>query len=323
MKLACIAFTSSGLEIADRIKENACLEVDIFDKHSYKEKLDSIFSQYRYIVFISSAGIAVRLSAPFLVHKAVDPAIVVVDDLGRYSISLVSGHLGGANELALKVSEMLGCQPIITTASDGRAIEAIDMFAKINGLFIESLEDAKKITAMMVENKSIKLESEVELQLGYDNLSDTDFDAVVIVSSRQRVSSEMPYCILRPRNIHIGIGCRRGKAKEEILKAIAEVFDRYDISMRSIKAVGTVDIKSDEIGIIKACKELGCSMVVFDRESIGKVEHLFISSDFVKSTIGVSSVCEPCAHLLGGSLIVPKTSINGITIAVSKEERNG
>ncbi len=320
MKLACIAFTASGLKIADKIKSSACFEVDIFDKYSYKERLDSIFSKYKYIVFIASTGIAVRLSAPFLMHKSIDPAIVVVDDLGRYSISLVSGHLGGANELALKLSEILECQPIITTASDGRAIEAIDMFAKNNGLYIESLEAAKKITAMMVENKKIKLESEIELQLGYDNISDKDYEAVVIVSSRQRISSETPFCILRPRNINIGIGCRRGKAKEDILKAIYEVFDRYDISIRSIKATGTVDIKSDEIGIIEACKELGCNMVVFDRESIGKVEHQFASSDFVKSSIGVSSVCEPCAHLLGGKLIVPKTSMNGITIAVSKEE---
>lgn len=323
MKLACITFTASGLKIADRIKDNASLEVDIYDKHSYKAQLDSIFSQYRYIAFISSTGIAVRLSAPFLIHKAVDPAIVVVDDLGRFSISLVSGHLGGANELALKLSEILECHPIITTASDGRAIEAVDMFAKANGLFIENLEAAKKITAMMVENKCIKLESEFELQFGYDNISDIDFDAVVIVSSKQRVSSEMPYCILRPRNINIGIGCRRGKTKEEILRAIYEVFDRYDISTRSIKAAGTIDIKSDEVGIIEACKELGCNMVVFDRDSIGKIEHQFASSDFVKSTIGVSSVCEPCAHLLGGRLIVPKTCIDGITIAVSKEERNG
>jgi cobalt-precorrin 5A hydrolase len=254
------------------------------------------------------------------VHKAVDPAIVVVDDLGRFSISLVSGHIGGANELALRLSEILGCQPIITTASDVRAIEAIDMFAKTNGLFIESLEDAKKLTAMMIENKRIKLISEVKLQLGYDNISDSDYEAVVIVSSRQRMSTEKPYCILRPRNINIGIGCRRGKTKSEILTAINEVFDRYDVSKRSIKAIGTVDIKSNELGIIEACQELGCDMKIFDTESISKVESLFATSDFVRSKIGVSSVCEPCAHLLGGRLLVPKTIINGITIAVTKEE---
>jgi len=223
-------------------------------------------------------------------------------------------------ELALKLSEILGCQPIITTASDGRAIEAVDIFAKANGLFIESLEAAKKITAMMIENKKIRLESEVKLQLGYDNISDVDYEASVIVSSKLRISSERPCCILRPRNINIGIGCKRGKTKEDILKAVDQVFDMYDISKRSIKAVGTVDIKSDESGIIEACKELGCSMRIFGRESIAKIEGLFASSDFVKSKIGVSSVCEPCAHLLGGKIIVPKTGINGITIAISKEE---
>lgn len=320
MKLACIAFTSSGIQIAEKIRESGIFEVDIFDKQGYKEQLDSIFKGYGYIVFVSSTGIAVRLSAPFLRHKAVDPAIVVVDDLGRFAISLISGHLGGANELALKLSEILKCQPVITTASDGRAIEAIDMFAKANGLFIESLEAAKKITAMMLENKKIKLESELKLQLGYDNICDNDYEAVVIVSSKLRVSEEMPFCILRPRNINIGIGCRRGKTKEEILEAIDQVFETYDLSVRSIKAVATVDVKSDEAGIIEACKELGCSIKVFDRDSIGKVQSLFAHSDFVKSTIGVSSVCEPCAHLLGGRIIVPKTVVNGITIAASKEE---
>ncbi|MDD4503986.1 MAG: cobalt-precorrin 5A hydrolase [Clostridiaceae bacterium] len=320
MKLACIAFTSSGFKIAERIKASNFFEIDIFDKRSYKEKLNYIFSGYKYIVFISSAGIAIRLSAPYLLHKTVDPAIVVVDDLGRFSISLVSGHLGGANELTLKLSEILKCQPIITTASDGRGIEAIDMFAKANELYIESLEDAKKITAIMIEHKKIKLESEVKLQLGYDNISDIDYEAVVIVSSKQRVSQDMPCCILRPRNINIGIGCRRGKTKEDILEAIDQVFDRYNLSKKSIKAVATVDIKADETGIIEACKELGCSMRIFDRKSISKVERMFTSSNFVKSKIGVSSVCEPCAYLLGGSLIVPKTIVDGITIAVSKEE---
>ena len=320
MKLACIAFTSAGLIIADRIKESDCFEIDIFDKYSYKEQLGDIFNQYEYIVFIASAGIAVRLSAPYLLHKAVDHAIVVIDDMGRFSISLVSGHLGGANELALKLSKILKCQPIITTASDGRNIEAVDVFAKANGLYIESLEDAKKITAMMIEGRGIKLESESKLQLGYDNITDTGYEAIVIVSSKEKISKAMPCCILRPRNINVGIGCRRGKSKEDVLKAIEEVFDKHDLSKRSIKTVATVDIKADEQGIAETCRELDCSMRVFDRESIGKVESLFESSDFVKSEIGVSAVCEPCAYLAGGRLIVHKTVVNGITIAVSKED---
>lgn len=320
MKLACIAFTSSGMAIADRIRSSSGYEADIFDRNSYKERLEDIFNRYKHIVFIASTGIAVRLSAPYLVHKAVDPAIVVIDDLGRFSISLVSGHLGGANRLALELAEKLGCQPVITTASDGRAIEAVDMLAKANGLHIESLEDAKRITAMLLEGRKIKLQSEVSLSWGYDNISEAGYDGMVIVTSRKGVTADKPCCILRPRNLNLGIGCRRGKAKEEILEAISRVFEENDLSTKCIKAIATVDVKSDEAGITEACRELGCEMKVFDRESIGKIEGSFAGSEFVKSKIGVAAVCEPCAHLLGGRLIVPKTIVNGITIAVTREE---
>jgi len=320
MKLACIAFTGPGLDIAEKLKSAEDLEVDIFDKYSYKSQIDNIFSQYRYIVFIASTGIAVRLSAPYLRHKACDPGIVVIDDLGRFCISLVSGHLGGANALALKLSCLLESLPVITTASDGRGIEAVDMFARANGLYIESLEDAKRITAMMLEGRKIRLESELKLELTYDNISEKEYEGVVVVSSAQRISKDVPCCILRPRNINIGLGCRRGKSMEEILEAIYEVFGRHNLSIRSIKSVATVDIKADEQGIIDACRELGCAMKIFDRDSIAGIEALFKGSDFVRSRLGISSVCEPCACLSGGSLIVNKTIINGITIAVSRED---
>jgi cobalt-precorrin 5A hydrolase len=319
MNLACIAFTAEGLVIAGRIKQSQDDAVEIFDKHSYKEQLDYIFNNYQGIVFIGAVGIAVRLSAPYLVHKTLDPAIVVIDDLGRYAISLVSGHLGGANELAQRLSEILSCQAVITTASEGRNIEAIDMFAKNNGLTIESMEGAKKITAMMLEGKKIKLESELKLDLNYNNLSEFDYEGVVFVSSELYLRSEKPYCILRPKNINVGLGCRRGKHRDEILKAIEEVFNSNKLSLNSIKTIATVDIKSDEEGIIEACKELGCKMTIFTREEISKVQHQFAASDFVKSNVGVTSVCEPCAILAGGEMIASKTVKNGITIAIAKE----
>jgi cobalt-precorrin 5A hydrolase len=319
MKLACIVFTEDGMKIAERIKLSHCYEVDIFDKHSYKKHLQELFSKYKGIVFIGSTGIAVRLCAPFLINKTIDPAVVVIDDLCRFSISLVSGHLGGANQLAQKLSELLQCQPVITTASDGRNIEAVDMFALNNGLYIENIEAAKKITAFMIEGRPIKLESEVDLELKYHNLSDCNYDGVIFVSSKQEISSSKPYCVLNPKNINIGIGCRRGKSKDEIINAIKSVFSDNNLSLRSIAKIATVDVKSDEAGIIEACKELECTMVIFNRDEIRKIEDQFAASGFVKSTIGVSSVCEPCATLAGGEMIVSKTVMNGITIAISKE----
>jgi cobalt-precorrin 5A hydrolase len=319
MKLACIAFTADGIQLAEKIKGSYCDAVDIFDKYNYKEQLDNIFSSYKELVVIGATGIAVRLCTPYLVNKTVDPAIVVVDDLGRFCISLVSGHLGGANDLAYRLSEILECQPVITTASDGRNIEAIDMFAKNNGLYIENMEAAKKLTAMMLEGLKIKLESERKLEMKYHNLSDTDYDGIILVSSDSNISSDKPHCILRPKNINIGIGCRRGKHSDEILQAIGEVFKVYNISLNSIRTIASVDVKKDEAGIIEACKKLGCTMTIFTREEIGKVQDQFEGSDFVKANIGVASVCEPCAILAGGEMIISKTVKNGITIAVAKE----
>lgn len=319
MKLACIAFSLEGLKIAEKIKLSQGDIVDIFDKHSYKEQMDNVFNRYKEIVFICAIGIAVRLCAPYLVHKSIDPAIVVVDDLGRFSISLVSGHLGGANDLALRLSEILECQAVITTASEGRNIEAIDMFAKNNGLYIESMEAAKQITVMMLEGKKMKLDSELKLKLHYQNLSDSEYNGIVFVSSKLNLTCDKPYCILRPKNINVGIGCRKGKHRDEILKAMEEVFTLNDLSLNSIKTIATVDVKSDEEGIIEACKKLGCTMTIFTREEISKVQNLFAASDFVESNIGITSVCEPCAYLAGGEIIVSKTAMNGITIAVTKE----
>jgi cobalt-precorrin 5A hydrolase len=320
VKLCCITFTEDGLKIVHKIQKSKQYDVAVFTKDNYKDRLPEAFQHYEGIVFISSVGIAVRLCAPHLQSKTSDPAVVVVDDLGRYSISLVSGHLGGANQLAAELGELLGCQPVITTASEGRAMEAVDMFAKRKGLFIESMEAAKRLTAMMLEGRTLLLASEIPAELGYHKLSKTAYEGVLLVSSKASAGSELPHCVLRPRNITVGIGCRRGKSKEEILKAIEKVCRDNDISMRSIKTLATVDVKQDEAGILEACEEKGWDLAIFNREQLREVEHLFAASSFVKSQIGVASVCEPCACLAGGRLIVPKTALEGITIAIAKEE---
>ncbi|WP_051514891.1 cobalt-precorrin 5A hydrolase [Fervidicella metallireducens] len=292
MKLACIAFTNNGEKIAGKIKTETAYEVDIYTKKDYKDNLNRIFSCYEGIIFISSTGIAVRISTQFLKDKTFDPAVVVVDDLGRFAISLLSGHIGGANELAIKIANILNCQPVITTASDGRGIEAVDMFAKKNNLCMENLKDIKKITALMVEGKRIKLHSELKLELNYNNLVEENEDGIIFVTSKDEVNCDKPHCILRPKNLIVGIGCRRGKSKEEILNAINNVFKENNLSIESIKTIATVDIKADEVGIINACEELKCEMKIFMREKIKEIEKMFTSSEFVKSAIGVTSVCE-------------------------------
>lgn len=324
MKIACFTFTESGRNIANNLKTDLDCPVDILSKeitkNNLKEMVKTAFDSYDALIFISSTGIAVRLIAPYIEDKTTDPAVVVIDDLGRYAISLLSGHLGGANELAERISIIIKSLPVITTASDGRGIEAVDMFAKRNGLLIENMEDAKIITAMMIEGRPVKLVSEVAVNINYHNLNSIEPAGLIIVTSEEINNMNKPYCLLRPRNLNIGIGCRRGKSKEEILTAIVQVFKEHKLSISSIKRVGSIDIKKDEMGIIEACRELNIEFKTFAGEEIKRVENRFAKSDFVLKNVGVSSVSESCAYLLGGNIIVGKTAVGGVTVAVSKED---
>ncbi|MCD2348502.1 cobalt-precorrin 5A hydrolase [Clostridium guangxiense] len=316
MKIAVIFFTDKGEKIAIKIKkamENAVI---------FKGKTDikDIFDGFQGIVFISAAGIAVRLIAPYIKSKTEDPAVVVIDDIGRFSISLLSGHLGGANELALKISKLINAEAIITTASDGRGIEAPDIFAKRCGFLIEDMEALKKLTSIMVNCGAIAFKSEMKKMINYSNIVKENYDGALYVTSKERVEEEKPYCILRPKNLVVGVGCKRGKPMEEILSLITQIFNDNNLSMKSIGAICSMDVKKNEKGIIDLCSQLKCDFKTFSMEEIKAVEDKFDKSDFVAAKVGVSSVCEPAAYLGSGKIIVKKTAQKGITIAVGRRE---
>ena len=385
MKIALISFTSKGKEISEKLKKELCekseqeslgvenpIELIEIDKNTFEDKLsnhmENIFGSYDAIVFICSTGIAVRLIAPYVKSKVTDPAVIVIDDLGKYTISLLSGHIGGANELSSKIAHVLRNQLIITTASDGRGIDAVDLFAMRHNFYIEDMEKAKDITALMVEGERIKLITEVNMKLNYENtesviLNDSgnytdklkrkssklenlienvnkknmkienirdDLKGIIAVTSIKDITCllseldrEKPCCILRPKNLNIGVGCRRGKTRDEIMEAIDLVFDEHNLSINSISKVGTIDIKHDEQGIIDVSNELGAEMILFSKSELEQVSDDFKGSDFVQSQVGVRSVCEPAASLLGTEMIVFKSVLNGVTIAVSRSDNNG
>lgn len=346
MKIAIVSFTSSGNNISKKIKDglnksvesSKPIEITEIDKNTFDDKLskymEDIFKNNDAIIFISSTGIAVRLIAPYVKDKTKDPAVIVVDDMGKFTISLLSGHIGGANNLSTQISNMLKNQLVITTASDNRGIDAVDIFAMRNNLHIEDMKDAKTLTSLMVENEKINLISEVDVNLNYSNVensllleevySDKNKSKGVILISSANISKiirediNKPICVLRPKVLNIGIGCRRGKSRDEILKFISEIFDEYNLSTNSIKKIGTIDIKHDEAGILEVSKELKAELVLFSKTEIESVSNKFARSDFVKKNVGVTSVCEPAAYLLGRELIIPKQISNGITIAVSR-----
>lgn len=338
MKIACVSFTDRGDELGEKIVKSCKKEEVHHYKNSYidggiRKVLKNLVDSYDGIVFISATGIAVRMMLPYIKDKRYDPAVVVVDDMGRFSISLLSGHIGGANALAEDIAKVIGACPVITTASDGRGIESVDMFAKRMGYFIENMNDMKNITSMMVNGRKVAFCSEVEGVIEYDNLVvvdeegiyrlEDDVEGLIYVTSTEKIDVDIPYCILRPKNLNIGIGCRRGKKGEKIIGAIYDVLEENNLSKRCIKAIGTIELKKDEEGIIQSADYFNCPMRIFTVDEIKRVEDRFEKSQFVKDTVGVYSVCEPCCYLLGGNVVVHKTKEDGITIGISKEDFHG
>ena len=184
---------------------------------------------------------------------------------------------------------------------------------------------------MMISGEKIKLQYEIddklecvktdkknEGKIEYSNMVDENEAGAIFVTSKLIINYDKPRCILRAKNITVGLGCRRGKTKDEIICALISVFSDNDLSINSIKQIATVDVKRDELGIIEACVYLKCKMKIISREAIKVVQDKFNKSTFVEDTIGVSSVCEPCAYISGGELVVRRTATNGITIAISR-----
>jgi cobalt-precorrin 5A hydrolase len=318
MKIACLSFSRFGDALAEKIKQRSKDDIECYYKSDYKVELPRIFNDFEGIIFISSAGIAVRLIAPYLTSKSQDPAVVVVDDTAKFAISLVSGHLGRANELTRNLAEILGCQPVITTASDNRGIEAVDMFALRNKLVIEDLQAAKRITALMVDGKRIGFYSPFHQKIDYPNLVRNHPEGCIFVDIAEKIDCSVPFCLLRPKILHIGIGCRKETPANGIIEAIEQVFRANNLSLKAIASLATIDLKKHEPGIMEACRYFGCELITYTPVQLKTVEHLFQQSDFVRETTGVGAVSEPAAYLSGKNLIVSRQVFEGITLAVSK-----
>ena len=332
MKVACLSFTKLGSSLGESL-----LNLDNKDYSFYhfansdsqggiKDILKNTWSHYDGFIFICATGIAVRMILPYIESKTKDPAVLVIDDKGKFVISLLSGHIGGANKLTSYVTKKIGASPVITTASDARGIDSVDMFAKENDYFIEDIQSLSKITALMVNDKKIGLFSEDNNKIKYENINyvdsltkiPKDIQGLIIVSSKKEFEKiSILNTILRPRLINIGIGARKDIQTNLVIKAIEGALDQKGLSKNSIRSIGTVDVKTDEKGIIEAAEFFRSPLIIFNKEEIKAVQDKFQKSQFVLDTIGVSSVSEPCAYLLGGQMILNKYKYKGVTVSLA------
>ncbi|BEP28066.1 cobalt-precorrin 5A hydrolase [Helicovermis profundi] len=306
----------------------------IYDE-GFKESVKKEFLNSDLLIFISATGIVVRTIAEFMVSKKTDPAVIAIDDNGNNVISLLSGHIGGANYFAKQIADYIKSNPVITTASDVNGKPSVDMIAIENNLILKDFEKAKLITSMFVNEEDVlcicsdktlsdTIQKKYNLKIIKNNELNNSLTKVgklfitneEIVEGCDEISS-----ILYIKNLVIGLGCKRDTSKEDIISFIKETFKSNNKSLNSIKHIATVDIKENEIGIIETAKEFCRDLIIVSRDEIRNIQDRYIGSDFVYKTIGVRSVSEPVAELtsLEGRFLIKKKIKNGITLSVWEE----
>ncbi|MDH4205767.1 MAG: cobalt-precorrin 5A hydrolase [Desulfobacteraceae bacterium] len=295
------------------------------------------FHHYHGHVFIMSTGIVIRIILPHIRHKTIDPAVVVVDDRGDHAISLLSGHIGGANSLTRKISEIIGAAPVITTATDKNNLPSIDLIAKNAGLFIENPDAIKSVNMALISGKKIGVHDpfhlitdsfpQASLVLNIDKNDNHQSEEKMFFNKNPGVfvddiKTDLPthILILRPGTLVAGIGCNRGTPKMEIKSFLAEIFHRFSLSLNSLAGISTIDLKKDETGLTALAEDLNVPINFFANKELNRVENITSPSIRVEKYVGVKSVCEASAILAAknGKLIVPKQSIRNVTVAVAR-----
>ena len=269
------------------------------------------------LIFVGAAGIAVRAIAPHVKDKFTDPAVVSVDEAGRFAVPLLSGHVGGANALALRVAALTGGQAAVSTATDVNGLFAVDVWAKGNGLAITDRTLAKEVSAALLDGTPVGFASD----FGHpcpEGLTDGPAELGVWVTDRTGAGPFSRTLRLAPQSLILGIGCRRGTEQAAIEALTSAALAGYE--PRAVAAVATIDLKKDEPGLLAFCQAHHLPLRTFPAEVLAAAEGDFTPSDFVKSVTGVDNVCERAAVCAGGRVIVPKQAKNGVTVAVARKE---
>ncbi len=296
------------------------------------------FSDSEYIIFIGAAGIAVRSIAPWIEDKWTDPGVVVIDEAGKYVIPILSGHRGGANEMAEKSAELLGAVPVITTATDINRRFAVDLFAVKNGLVIGDRVLAKEISGEILRGGKVGVFSDYPVQGSWPKeLTPGQMQDKNFWITRQTGGKLPEGCqdgggdVLRliPRTIHIGVGCRRGASKRQIEEAVFQVLERWNCAPESAARIASIDLKKQEPGLLHLSQRLNAPFCTYGAETLAGVGGDFQDSEFVASVAGVGNVCERAALQSvsdterGGTVICRKQVVNGVTVALAEETWKG
>lgn len=334
MNIALTAFTSRGAELAGRlakgltedghscslwVPERLAPETGLPGYRSLGPWTGERFADSDALLFVGASGIAVRAIAPYVRDKFTDPAVVSVDETGRFAVPLLSGHVGGANDLARLVARRTGGTAAVSTATDVNGRFAVDQWAREQGFFLDGREGAKRVSAALLAGISVGVESDFPIQgpLPQGVVEGPAEAGIALTLDPEK--RPFPHTVrLIPPVLHLGIGCRRGTPAATIAKAVEGVFRSRHLSLKGVAAVCSIDLKKDEAGLLAFCQGLGLPLTTYSAGELSAVPGDFTPSPFVHGVTGVDNVCERAAVRRGGSLIVPKQAGEGVTVAVSQ-----
>ena len=326
MKLAYLAFSDKGYELAESLAGK--LGGTAFrsgQPQSLAEWTQEHFASEEGLVFVGAAGIAVRAISPFVADKTTDPAVVVIDEKALNVIPILSGHLGGANDLARRIAEVTGAGCVITTATDINGVFAVDEWSKRQGCKLLEPKRIVNISGALLGGGSVTVKSRwdiagevpegiVVLDGSETSCGRTDITLDAFSKEADTLHIVPPVCVL-------GIGCRKGTPKEAMLPLLEKLIEETGLLPESICGAASIDIKKDEEGLLQFCADHGWDIDFYSSNELAEVPGEFSASEMVRSVTGVDNVCERSAALkAGGEIVVKKMAEGGVTMAVAMKE---
>ncbi|MCP8313379.1 MAG: cobalt-precorrin 5A hydrolase [archaeon] len=356
--IAVLTLTRQGVKTAFKIKDvlgKMKLRCTIFAPKKYAQKgivpldkklrefVKDIFGKVDAIVAVMTTGIIVRTIAPCLKSKMSDPAIVCVDDSGRFVISLLSGHYGGANELTRLIANGIGAMPVITTASEVMGKKSVEELARNLHCEIKNPESLTAVNSAIVNGERLVMVLTGDVKVLMNKISDyeikmaknaerameivKDFDAGIIITKEEILQNELkkPAIILKPQKITIGIGSRKDVSENEVIEAVDFALTQVNIPLERVDCLATIDVKKDSSSIVNAAKRLGLNLDFVSINALRSFKHPDLSPDskLVEQKIGVGGVCERVALMVAGKkakLILKKMKVKGVTVAIAEGE---
>jgi cobalt-precorrin 5A hydrolase len=319
MKIGIMAITRGGRRLAAELAEKMPDALLLPQAGGAVRILADHWRELDGFVCIMAAGVVVRAIAPLLQGKECDPCVVVMVEKGRHAVSLLSGHLGGGNDLARKVAALLGGEAVITTASDTLGLAALDLWARSQDLVCENKEALTAASARLVNTGSLGIYAEVAIASLPQGLAAVAGPEPADIVVTPRLGDYGGSVVLRPRNLVVGVGCNRGTPVAELRQACEELFAEQGLSRLSIRNLASIDVKQDEAGLLAFAAEQGWRLEFFSKDELNRVENIAVSEAALRA-VGAVGVAEPAALLSAQSndLLVGKRKWRNVTMAVAR-----